>query len=1149
MTTSSVRQVVTVADGFAYGTIGADIHLSPKQRPLYLLRNWSPANRPDQRWLRAVPSRMLNAAFGVVGFTGRKEPLAGLHDWLDTSGRLGIRWLHGPGGSGKSRLAARLAAEAAAAGWKVITAVHGSGAVLPPPGSQDLRTDRAVGILLIADYADRWPLPDLGWLMANGALHRDARPTRILLIGRTDSLWPAVRAGSADLGAAYTDQAVPALGPIADRQIMFDAGRDSFAVVYDLDPARVHPPIALDHPDLGLALSLHVAALVAVDAAARARSTPSELAAMSSYLLDREQRHWQDRYDQGRKDNRPTAYRTPARTMNQAVFTAALTGPVAPPTAVKALTPDEAPNGDGDQPAAETVLRDHARIYPAAIGDDRSGPDGRSVLEPIYPDRLAEDLVALTVAGHDAEYPAQPWACRRATETVTADLSEAVTRRAIVFLTAAAERWEHLGQTLVHPLLRAQPSLALAGGSAAMTSLARTPFVERTLLEGIESTFPEGRHLDLDAGMAAITERLAEQQLRGADPAEQVRILRNLAKRLSFAGRFVGARASMVEAVRIAREIVDRSAVPESRADLARLGTALTELGLRMWENGDSRSALAVADEACDLYAGALGGGSERAAEARCYANRGVYLGVLGRFEEALTDTERSVELNRRAVVAGDMSAEDELARTVYNLSSHLFVLGRVQSALAAAEEALDVRRKQATRSFATYGPDLGLAWISVARCQEYLVHFDAALQAAEQGVDIYRKVVEKNPEPYRQRLAGAVIALAQCQSRAGHKAAARTTALEAVSMFTALVAVNPLAHESSLAAALTELSDINAELGGWDEAMAAQERAIEIRRRLAALDPDGRDSGLAYELTRLGRRLQEVGRHDDGLRAQEEAITLRRSLYEREPGQQANELANGLLQLSIQYGGLGRWADARSATEEAIDLVSQIPELNRAAWLLRMANLVHNLSIWLAKLGLEDEARARTDEGVRLYRELSALEPNENEAHLASALSEQGIRYARVSPDAALAAEEEALAIRQRLYRANPVTYADALGTSLANLSNRLAAVGRDQEALDAIEEGLALTRRLYAANVAYRGDLALRLSAKGVRLAALRRFAEALVAEEEALVLRRVLADALPAVHRSGLALSLRRYAGYLDALGRPVEARRGRREADNS
>ena len=1131
-----VRQLVTVAEGFAYGTVGADIHVTKDQQPLYLLRNWQPVRRPDDRWLRAVPSRLLNAAFRVVDFTARGTELADLHRWLTDGGRLGLRWLHGPGGTGKSRLASRLAADVAADGWKVIIAVHGAGAVLPPPGSQDLRPGAAPGILLIADYADRWPLADLGWLLANSVLHRDARPVRILLLGRTAGIWPAVRTLTADLDAECTEQAMDLLGTVTDRRAMFAVGRDAFAAIYRVDAGQIAEPTALEHPDLGLTLSLHVAALVAVDALARNATAPADLAAMSSYLLDREQRHWRDRYEQRSVDPNPDAYRTPVPQMNQAVFTAALTGPVSPAIAVQAL----AVAGPVPVPVpVDEILRDHAVIYPGLI------PEDSGALQPLYPDRLAEDFLALTVPGHDAEYPAQQWSQERATAVVTAELSEVVSRRAVVFLVAAAARWEHLGRSLTHPLLHARPDLALAAGSATLTALAQTDYVEQKLLERVAAIFPEERHLALDAGIAAVTERLAEHQLREASPAEQVEIHRRLAKRLGFAGRFTEARSSITEAVRGARALLSQAPGPGLPADIARLAVTLTELGLRLCENDDNAAALAVADEACNLYTERLSIDQFAAEAARCFTNRGVYLGALGHVEEALRDTEKSVGLCRRSIATSDPVIESELARALANLGVYLHDVGRTSSALAVSEEALQVRQIQAARSFDTYAPDMAVCWTNVARYHSYLMHNDAALTAAEQAVEVYRLVVERNPEPFRRRLAHAVTWLADCQNRAGYKAAARATALEAVSLFRVLAEVRPTVDGGSLAWALCELADISAELTRWDEAMQAAQEGIAIRRRLAAVTPHLQESVLASELVRLGRRMQEVGRHDEGFRIQEEAVELRRRVYARNPGPEANELANTLFQVSTQYGSVGRWAEARAATEEALALIRDIPELSRPAWLYRTANLTHNLSIWLDKLGFKEDAIRRTEEAVALFRELVELEPAGHETYLAAGLSELAIRLGQRDPERALTLEQEALSIRRRLSLENPATYQEDLGISLNNLSARLSTVGRHAEALTAIDESLAIVRQLVADNNAFLEYVARRLTTRGVRLATLGRFEEAVGSVEEALPLHRALAAERPSVHQANLRRSLHDYADYLDEVGRHTEAARARHE----
>jgi hypothetical protein len=137
---------------------------------------------------------MLNARFGVVDFTGRTDELAQLHQWCQNGPRLAVRWLYSPGGQGKTRLAAQFGQELITARWKVITATHGPGAVLPPPGIQDMRPSGAAGLLAIVDYADRWPLTHLTWLFSNAVLHQSGVRTRVLMLARSADAWPPLGA-------------------------------------------------------------------------------------------------------------------------------------------------------------------------------------------------------------------------------------------------------------------------------------------------------------------------------------------------------------------------------------------------------------------------------------------------------------------------------------------------------------------------------------------------------------------------------------------------------------------------------------------------------------------------------------------------------------------------------------------------------------------------------------------------------------------------------------------------------------------------------------------------------------------------------------------------------------------------------------------
>ncbi len=298
-------QNVTVVNGFAYGITGADIVVFGDGRPVYLLVNWQ-ARPPevDRQWLRTLPSRMLNARYALVPFVGRDDELSHLRQWRDSGPELAVRWLYAPGGQGKTRLAAEFATESAAAGWKVIAALHGQDAALPAPGSQDLRLDDAAGLLVLVDYADRWQMSNLTWLLQNRLLHQAGRRTRVLMTARTADAWPMVRHV---LDTYQADASSQSLSPLAkdgpERSDMFKAARDSFAAVYELpDTVGIEPPGQLSDPEFGLPLALHMAALAAVDARATGRRLSLSIADTTTYLLDREELHWVQMEAQGSND-------------------------------------------------------------------------------------------------------------------------------------------------------------------------------------------------------------------------------------------------------------------------------------------------------------------------------------------------------------------------------------------------------------------------------------------------------------------------------------------------------------------------------------------------------------------------------------------------------------------------------------------------------------------------------------------------------------------------------------------------------------------------------------------------------------------------------------------------------------------------------
>ncbi|GGZ80074.1 tetratricopeptide repeat protein [Streptomyces bluensis] len=1163
------RQEVRAEGGFAYGVIGADIHVFGDGTPLYLLENWRPAPQTDPQWLRELPSRMLNARHEVVAFTGREAELAALHRWRDEGPRLAVRWLSGPGGQGKTRLVAQLAARSVAAGWKVVNATHGPGTVLPPPGSQDLRLNDACGLLLVVDYADRWPLTHLTWLLSNALLHQTTVRTRILLLGRTDDSWPAVRAALANHQAGTSAQLLSPLpsqeaGPRAQ---MFRAARDSFAVRYGLtSPAGITPPGSLERPDFGLTLAVHIAALVAVDAHATGRRPPDDMAGLTIYLLDREHLHWVHLYGDETHEIRPgeRTYRTPPQVMNQTVFTAALTGSLESSTGTAVLKTLRL------GPAPERILADHAVCYPPA------DPTRTTVLEPLYPDRLAEDFLALTLPGHQADYPAQTWAAPTTTALLTDPrLQEARqgfgwlqrrrntrippswTPRAVTLLATAIERWPHLGPQHLYPLLRANPRLAVAAGSAALTALAALDDIDPSLLEAIESHFPDGLHTDLDVGIAAVASRLAKHRLAHTDdPAERVNIHYHLSFSLTHAGRYVEALTASQQAVALCRPLArsDPAAYEGYLAQcLIALGASLSQVGrrqealaaseevvallLRMQRDrrhwriatrdlpvltigfahalnnlgaelsaaGRSREALAACEEAVSILrplAKASPADNEPAL-ATSLISLGASLSANSRRGEALAVVQEAVTLLRRLAHDHPAVHSPALASSLANLSVELESVGRHSEALAASEEAVTVLRRLASQIPAAYELDLGISLMDLGNHLAHFRRLDEALAVFEEAVTVLRRLASQIPEAHEPDLARALTELGSALAVTGRLEEALNTAKEAAS-------IRRRGHDIAdsdfqLANLLRNLGYSLPEMGFLEEAVDAAEEAVAMHRWLGA-DPDTSERYLAEALTDLSDSLAETGREREALAAAEEASAIRRRLGEDQSGTLELSPADMARDISNAWAEMALLEEERQAAAGETRPLGDITGRRGLGIELDVVRFMTGQCAALEREGRTQEAAAMAEEVVVMWRSLARVNPTYHEPGLASMLTDLGALLWDVGRlDKALTTTEEAVTIRRRLARANPADNEPDFAVALHNLSIYLVEMGRRDEALTAAEEAIAVWRRLAKAQPSvYEPELADTLHNLSVCLSKVGRRDEALTAAEEATAIR---------------------------------------------
>ncbi|MFC1430393.1 tetratricopeptide repeat protein [Streptacidiphilus sp. N1-3] len=159
----------------------------------------------------------------------------------------------------------------------------------------------------------------------------------------------------------------------------------------------------------------------------------------------------------------------------------------------------------------------------------------------------------------------------------------------------------------------------------------------------------------------------------------------------------------------------------------------------------------------------------------------------------------------------------------------------------------------------------------------------------------------------------------------------------------------------------------------------------------------------------------------------------------------------------------------------------------------------------------------------------------------LAGSLNNLSIRLGALGRvEEALAAIDEAVHIRRALAFDRPLVHLPDLAGSLNNLANRLGALGRAEEALAAVEEAVRIRRVVVVDRPdLHLPDLAGSLNNLATRLGALGRVEEGLAAVDEAVRIRRALAHARPDLYLPDLARSLNNRSNRLTALARHKEA----------
>jgi tetratricopeptide (TPR) repeat protein len=509
--------------------------------PPYWIEEVDARVRTDPQALRRQPSRLLHAQHRFIEFTGRSDEVHLLRRWRDSPIPVRVMLVHAPGGHGKTRLALEFTEDSARAGWRTWHARHAHdpaerGTAVYAVGASGGRH------LVVADYADRWSHRALHALCASAASD-PGEGVRLLLMSRTLRGWWALRGELDDLEVDYTDLHLQPIEAPGRRGALFEAAKSQFAELFEVPLERTGPtPRSIDSEQYASVLAVHMAALAAVPTEDELDRPPEEIEEVAAFLLAREIRNWERLRVAGRD------FLSGYRALTQAVFTAVLTGPHADYRDARGAL---GRTGIGDN--LDQLLDDHRALYPPA--------DGRYSLEPLYPDRLAEDFLGLLTPGHGVSFHTNPWAAIAPTDLLRRRTGEepfAYTAQALIFLTAASSRWPHLAQTLTR-VLQTDPALAVLGGGAALHAIAAVPGLDVETLEQVAEHLPSKISLDLAPGAEAIISAITDRHLSKPEssPTDRAYLLWEVAQRRFRIGDFQGSDEAVSAAIAYLRLLAD----------------------------------------------------------------------------------------------------------------------------------------------------------------------------------------------------------------------------------------------------------------------------------------------------------------------------------------------------------------------------------------------------------------------------------------------------------------------------------------------------------------------------------------------------------------------------------------------------------------
>jgi tetratricopeptide (TPR) repeat protein len=1092
-----------------------------------------------------TPAALLRADVAAVRFRGRDELLDQLRTWCVTPGGFSVRLLTGPGGQGKTRLAAELGLRMAREKWAVL---HLATATADGAADYSRLASLDCPALIVVDYAEA-KNGQVAKLVEK--LVQSPISARLLLLARSAGDWQRdLAASSPALALAGPDFSVeipvPVLADTTDeRAAMFEDAVADLATRLDSLPGyaavgwddartRVQMP-DLSLPRYGTALAVQMSALAALLTAGYPDGD-SPVDQPEDVLLGHEQRYWLDLSvelgitlpDRGR--------------VCRWLAAAGSLCTAADEDEALALATRLPGLGDRD----ELERRAAARLLHYLYGERNL------YVGSLQPDVLAEYLIALVLADRPAVF-----------DTVLANGSAEQARRGLTVLARAAVGRPYVAEVIGRLITSKPAALAPAAVTVATESENPAPLtdaldvlldaghLDHNVVEALDDAMPlysqvhrdraervAGRlvahYRDLDlAARPGWRSRLTPAGRRASPHSERLAAaLHEHAHRLAETGRATDSLAAYRESIAIRRRLA--KVAPAARQD--QLAVAINDAALALSALGRHREALAASEEALailGLPADTLPGLSVEIARALATMNRGKSLMELGQPEEARTATEDAIAQLRG--LPDDPHALVSLAQATRNHAAILAIGGRPEEAVAAAREAVTAYRELADALPDWFEAELATALVNLSKTEFEAGAPVAALAAAQEAVEILHPLSVGHQAVFGPYLALALVNQGGLTRQLGRPADGLPSVEEAVALYRALNDSRPGVHTAQLVMALADLDVIENDLRHDGGGTLAGE-AVDLARDLARGNPQAFDPTLHLALNTRARILAGSNRYTEALALAQEMVATSRRLAERLPDVHLTSLAEDLAGLAQLLTWLGRTEESYAAAKEAGTLCQRAASTWEAGRHSNLGAAFGALSAALTELGRHEEALAASIELVAFYRMRNGGDHTAFRAELAAALASLRCDlYELRRYEEALSAGQETAEIYRALATERSGAFEGDLADELAGVARALSMLGRKAEAVDPQREVVSLRRDL-AQDGSHKQleRLARSLSTLAFRLDEAALPDEALSAKQESVMMFQGLADAGPETYGPLAATALTELAAYQMEMG---------------